>query len=174
MPRPNRYQETARRLRSLMEANGIGSDSELARRVGVGRGNVGGWLKGEYRPRGKALDSLTEIFGVSGAYILGLDESGGTNSASAVSLALASVRRARAELDAVIALLEEQLTPTAPRAQGDQADGPDDDGPTQSQDSPAEAPAPKPSPQRQAQGKISRKFRRPPAPSSQGSEQATS
>jgi transcriptional regulator with XRE-family HTH domain len=157
-----------------MEAHGIDSDSELARRVGVRRSNVGGWLKGEYRPRGANLGRLAELFNVSEAYILGLDESSGMNSAaSTVSLALAAVKRARAELDAVIVVLEEQLTPTESHGQVDQADEGDDDGPSQSPGSPTSPPAPKPSsPPRQ--GKVVRKgFRRPPG-SSTDSEQATS
>lgn len=109
MARPNKYPVTAERLADICSRHGIKSDSELSRRVGVGRAAVSGWMKGQFRPEGANLTKLAEIFGVSEAYILGVEESQGVDT-SRVSLALTAAVRARNELTEAISLLESQTT----------------------------------------------------------------
>lgn len=50
------------------------SQKELAALVGVSQPTVSEWFTNKKNPRGERLEKLSEVFGVSKAYILGYDE----------------------------------------------------------------------------------------------------
>jgi transcriptional regulator with XRE-family HTH domain len=96
---------SAARINELIKREPGHSDAGLGKELGVSRACIGDWRKGVTKPTGKNLTAFAERFGVSEAYVLGLEESTPGDSSS-VALALAAVARAQAELARVVEILE--------------------------------------------------------------------
>ena len=65
--------EFATRLKKIMFLKGI-RQTEIADRIGVNKGNVSRWMKGENIPYGENLTKLAATLGVSVDYLLGEEE----------------------------------------------------------------------------------------------------
>lgn len=73
-PEQNR-KNFSKKLSDLLEKKGI-SQSELARRVGVQRSNVWGWLNEKHQPSKQNLKDIARLLEVDPAYLAGLTDSG--------------------------------------------------------------------------------------------------
>lgn len=58
------------RLKLSLDETGL-SQSEVSRRIGVGRSTISGWLKGQYEPNSENIYKLARVFNVSEAWMLG-------------------------------------------------------------------------------------------------------
>lgn len=61
------------RIAELREKHGL-TQKELGRRLAVGQTTVSAWEKGKNEPGGESLRKLTQMFGVTAGYLLGLEE----------------------------------------------------------------------------------------------------
>lgn len=103
MGRARNHEASAARVRELLGSDNV-SVAALARELGVTRGAVNNWKLGVSRPDGANLTALAARYGVSEAYVLGLEESEPGDSSS-VALALEAIDRAREALDRATSLL---------------------------------------------------------------------
>ena len=65
--------EFRHRLREAMEMNGM-KQADLASK-GFDKGQISAWLSGKYKPKQSNIDKLSQIFGVSEAWLMGFDVS---------------------------------------------------------------------------------------------------
>lgn len=75
------------RIKELRIAKGMKQD-ELGRRCGVKQGAVSTWETGASTPKPKALQIMSDIFGVSIGYLMGLEDKEDTNDIKDISYAL--------------------------------------------------------------------------------------
>ncbi len=61
------------KIRELRKASGL-TQEELGKKVGVIKQTISGWENNVASPSYEAIDKLSEIFGVSGAYLLGFTD----------------------------------------------------------------------------------------------------
>jgi transcriptional regulator with XRE-family HTH domain len=59
------------RLKAAMEAQGIGSQAELARRIGVAPSQITHWKKGDHAPRGPEVIRLARVLDVTPEWLMG-------------------------------------------------------------------------------------------------------
>ena len=66
-------EKTANRLKQLREKAGL-NQTQLAKKIGISEQSISKYERGERKPKIEKLEALASFFGVSTAYLLGLDK----------------------------------------------------------------------------------------------------